>query len=92
VTYTCTVIFVIILAGVEPSPLVLRSFIGLLYQPWMIVGDDCGVINEMNKWHGKPEYSKKACLSAALAAAVPTYDLILARTRAAAVEIRRLIV
>jgi hypothetical protein len=27
-------------AGVEPSPILLRAFIGLLYQPWMIVGDD----------------------------------------------------
>jgi hypothetical protein len=29
-------------AGVEPSPPLLRSVIGLLYQPWMIDGDDCG--------------------------------------------------
>jgi hypothetical protein len=26
--------------GVEPSPLLLRPFIGLLYQLWMIDGDD----------------------------------------------------
>jgi hypothetical protein len=28
-------------AGVEP-------FIGLLYQPWMVDGDDCGAISGMN--------------------------------------------
>jgi hypothetical protein len=37
-------------AGVEPSPLLLRPFIGLLYQPWMIHDDDCGAIGEMNEW------------------------------------------
>jgi hypothetical protein len=35
-------------SGVEPSSLLLRSFIGLLYQPWMIDGDDCGAISGMN--------------------------------------------
>jgi hypothetical protein len=35
--------------GVEPSPLLLRPFIGLLYQPWMMTdGDDCGAISGMN--------------------------------------------
>jgi hypothetical protein len=29
-------------AGKEPSPLLLGQFIGLLYQPWMIDGVDCG--------------------------------------------------
>jgi hypothetical protein len=43
-------------AGVEPSPLVLRPFIGLLYQPWMIDGVDCGAVSGMNNWEGKPEY------------------------------------
>jgi hypothetical protein len=37
-------------AGVEPSPLLLRPFIDLLYQPWMIDGDDCGEISGMNEW------------------------------------------
>jgi hypothetical protein len=32
--------------GVEPSPLLLQPFIGLLYQPWMTDGGDC----EMNDW------------------------------------------
>jgi hypothetical protein len=29
-------------AGVEPSPLLLRPFIGILNQPCKIDGDDCG--------------------------------------------------
>jgi hypothetical protein len=37
------IIVFIYLAVVEP----LRPFIGLLYQPWKIDGDDCGVISEM---------------------------------------------
>jgi hypothetical protein len=48
-------------AGVEQSPLLLRWFIGLLYQPWMM-DDDCG----MNEWQGKPKYSEKTYSSAAL--------------------------
>jgi hypothetical protein len=36
-------------AGVEPSPLLLRPFTGLLYQPWMTDGDDCGAISGMNE-------------------------------------------
>jgi hypothetical protein len=35
---------------VEPSPLLLRPFIGLLYQSWMIDGDDCLAIGWMNEW------------------------------------------
>jgi hypothetical protein len=46
--------------GVEPAPILLRSFIGVLYQPWMADGDDCGAISGMN------EYSKKTRPSAAL--------------------------
>jgi hypothetical protein len=31
--------------GVEPSPLILRPLIGLLYQLWMtIAGDECGAV------------------------------------------------
>jgi hypothetical protein len=44
----------------EPSPLLLRPFIGLLYQPWM------------NEWQGKLKYSKKTCPSAALSITDPT--------------------
>jgi hypothetical protein len=46
-------------AGVEPSPLLLRPVIGLLYQPWMIYGDDCGVTSGINGGQGKPKYSEK---------------------------------
>jgi hypothetical protein len=35
-------------AGAEPSLVVLRTFIGLLYQPWMIDDDDWGAIGGMN--------------------------------------------
>jgi hypothetical protein len=35
-------------AGVEPSPLLLRPFVRLLYQSWMVHGDDCGANNGMN--------------------------------------------
>jgi hypothetical protein len=30
--------------GVEPSPLLLQLFTGLLYQYWMLDGDDCGAM------------------------------------------------
>jgi hypothetical protein len=36
-----------ILAALETSPLVLRLFIGLLYQPWMIYDNGCGAISEI---------------------------------------------
>jgi hypothetical protein len=34
-------------AGVEP--ITLQPYIGLLYQPWMIDGDDCSEIGGMNE-------------------------------------------
>jgi hypothetical protein len=37
-------------ARVEPSPLLLWPFIGLLYQPWMIDGDECGAITGRGNW------------------------------------------
>jgi hypothetical protein len=36
----------------EPSPLLLRSFIVLLFQPWMIDDDDWGAISGMIEWQG----------------------------------------
>jgi hypothetical protein len=42
--------------GVEPSPLTLRPFIGLLYQTWMTDGDDCGAISGMKERQWKPKY------------------------------------
>jgi hypothetical protein len=56
----------------ELSPLLRRPFIGLLYQPWMIDGDDCGAISGMNEWQGKPKYWEETCPSAALSTTVPT--------------------
>jgi hypothetical protein len=52
--------------GVEPSPLLLRLFTGLLYQPWMIDVDDCGTISETNEWQGKPKYWEETCPNVAL--------------------------
>jgi hypothetical protein len=75
---------------VEPSPLLLGPFTGLLYQPWMIDDDDCGAISGMNEWQGKPKYSEETCPSAALSTTDPTHDLTRARTRAAVVGNRRL--
>jgi hypothetical protein len=52
---------------VDPSSLLLRPFVGVLYQPWMMTdGDDCGVISGMNEWQGKQKYSVETCPSAAL--------------------------
>jgi hypothetical protein len=52
-------------AGVDYL-LLLRSFIGLLYQPRMIDDDDCGAVSEINQWQGKPKYSEETCPIAAL--------------------------
>jgi hypothetical protein len=57
---------------VEPSLLLLRPFSGLLYQPWMVDGDDYGAISGMNEWEGKPKYWEKTCHSAALSTTNPT--------------------
>jgi hypothetical protein len=59
-------------AGVEPSPLLLQPLIGLLRQPWMMDGDDCGAVSGMNEWQGKSEYWKETCPSAALSTTDPT--------------------
>jgi hypothetical protein len=55
-------------AAVEPSPLLLMPLSGLLYQPWMTNGNDCGAISGMNEWQGKPKYTEKTCPSAPLSA------------------------
>jgi hypothetical protein len=49
--------------GLEPNPLFLRSFIGLLHQPRLIDDDDddCGAISGMNEWQGKPKYRERTC-------------------------------
>jgi hypothetical protein len=53
-------------AGVETNLLLLRPFIGLLYQPWMTDGNDSGEVSGINEWQEKPKYSEETCLSAAL--------------------------
>jgi hypothetical protein len=68
---------------VEPSPLLLRSFIGLLYQPWKTDGVDCG----LNEWQGKPKYRSKPAPVPLSAPQIP-HDLTRARTRAIAVASR----
>jgi hypothetical protein len=62
----------IYVAGVEPSPLILRPFIGLFYQPWVMDGDDCAAISGMNEWQEKPKYSEETCPSAALSTTDPS--------------------
>jgi hypothetical protein len=51
----------IYIAGMEPNPLTLRPSVVLLYQPWMIYGDDFGAINGVNEWQDKPKYSEETC-------------------------------
>jgi hypothetical protein len=70
-------------AVVEPSPLFLRPFIALLYQPWMIDSDDCGAIDGMNGWQGKPKFPVPLCPPQ-----IP-HNMTSARTRAAAMGSRR---
>jgi hypothetical protein len=54
-------------AGVEPSSLLLRSFISLLHLTCMMVGDDCETVGGMNEWQ-----REKTCASAALSTTDPT--------------------
>jgi hypothetical protein len=68
-------------AEVEPSPLLLRQFIGLFYQPWKIDGDDFGAIDGMNEWQGQP---------APVCPPQISHDFTGARTRATVVASRRL--
>jgi hypothetical protein len=61
---------------------------GLLYQPWMIDGDDSGASGGMNEWQKMPKYSEETLFSRAT---LPTSDatwLNRDRTRAAAVGSR----
>jgi hypothetical protein len=57
---------------VETSPLLLWPIVALLYQPWMIDGDDCGAVGGMNEWQGKLEYWEETCPSAAPSTTDPT--------------------
>jgi hypothetical protein len=53
-------------AGVEPSPLLLRSFVVLAHHSWMIDGDDCEAISGINEWQEETGVLGKPCPSAAL--------------------------
>jgi hypothetical protein len=57
---------------VELGPVLLRLFLGLLYPPWMVDGDDCGAISGMNERQGKLKYFEETCLSASLSTTDPT--------------------
>jgi hypothetical protein len=54
---------------VELSPILLRPFIGLVYQHWMLDGNGCGGNIGMSEWQGKPKYLQKSCPSDALSTA-----------------------
>jgi hypothetical protein len=74
-------------AGVEPSPLLLRPLIGLLYYPWLTGGDDCGVISGMNEFQGN--YLEKSYPTAALFITISN-NTTWNRTRTVAVGNRQL--
>jgi hypothetical protein len=48
--FTNREVFFIYGAEAKPGPLLPRPFIGVLYQPWMIDGGDCGAIGGMDEW------------------------------------------
>jgi hypothetical protein len=60
------------MAEVEPSPMLLRSFIGLLYQPWTLDGDDCGAIGGMNECKRETEVLGGTCPTVTLCTTNPT--------------------
>jgi hypothetical protein len=45
---------------------------GLLYQPWVIDGDDCGAVSGMNEGQVKLKYSEKTFSSVTLPTTKPT--------------------
>jgi hypothetical protein len=59
-------------AGMEPSPLLLRQRLGLLYQPRMVDADDCGATCGINEWQGKPKYLEETSPNAPLSTTNPT--------------------
>jgi hypothetical protein len=70
------------LSGIEPSPLLLRPFVILLYQPWMIDGDyDYGDIGGMNKWQGNRITLSKPAPVSLCPPQIP-HDLSRSRTQA----------
>jgi hypothetical protein len=74
--------------GVEPSPLLLRPLNGLLYQPRMMDGDECGAVGRMIG-RGNRSTRRKPAPMPHFPPQIP-HDPTRARTRAAPVGIRRL--
>jgi hypothetical protein len=50
----------------EPGTSEMSVLFDLLYQPWIIDGDDCAAIVGMNEWQGKSKYSERTCPSPGL--------------------------
>jgi hypothetical protein len=61
ITKILKIIFVFICgAGVETNLILMRSFIGLLHQPWMTDSDDGRTITGMNYWEGNRSTGRKS--------------------------------
>jgi hypothetical protein len=60
-------------AEMEPSQLLLRQFIVLLYQPRMLDGDTCAASSGMNDTQEKPKYSEKTYSSGVFSTINPTW-------------------
>jgi hypothetical protein len=87
--YVCVYAFLFIYrAGVKPSPLLLRPLTGLLYQPCMIMNDDCGAVSGINDWQRKPKHSVKTW-PVQLCSPQTLHNLSRARTRVTVVGSRR---
>jgi hypothetical protein len=82
-------IIIIILSGMRLSPLDTAAIIGLLYQPQMIDGGDCGEIGGMRIGRGIRSTRRKPASAPLCPPQIP-HDQTRVRTRAAAVESQRL--
>jgi hypothetical protein len=63
--------FIDLVTGLSGTKSIVTEATGLMYQHWMVDGDDCGTISGMNDWQGKPKCSEKTCPSAALSTINP---------------------
>jgi hypothetical protein len=72
------------LPRVEPSPLVLRPLIDLLYQAWVMYDDDCRKRGGMIEWQVKRSTGREAVPGSLWPPQIP-HELTRARTRAAVV-------
>jgi hypothetical protein len=77
-------IYVFLCGEVEPSPLLLRPLIGLLYQAWMVMDDnECGAVSGMTG-RGNPGTQRKPALGILCPPHIP-HDMARAGTRDSAV-------